>query len=110
MRPWQWCSCILPASGWDELPSPSASSYLSFEMQPVVALFETLFPKQGVAVQLKLGSSSEPRSQTLLSKQLQGTLTDKQTNMHYRVTEFLVRTMKKNEAWVKGEKLTRITN
>jgi len=28
--------------------------------------------------------------------------------MHYKVTEFLVRTMKKNEAWVKGEKLMRL--
>ena len=63
----------------------------------MVAPFEMLFPKQGVAVQLKLGSSSEPRSQTLLSKQLQGTLTDKQTNMHYKMTEFFIGTMKKNK-------------
>ena len=77
VKPWWWCSCILPASGWDELSSPSASSYLSFEMQPVVVPLETLFLKQGVAVLLKLGSSSEQRSQILLSKQLQGILTNR---------------------------------
>ena len=77
VKPWQWCSCLLAASGGGELSSPRVSSYLSLEMQPVIAPFETLFLKQGVAVLFKLGSSSEQRSQILLSKQLQGILTNR---------------------------------
>ena len=52
VKPWRWCSCILPASGGDELSSPRVSYYLSLEMQPDIAPFETLFLKQCVAVLL----------------------------------------------------------
>ena len=61
MKPWQWCGCILPTTGGGKLSSPSVSYYLSFEMQPVIAPFETLFLKQCVTVVFQLGSSSEHR-------------------------------------------------